>query len=204
MTMPGDAHYHYLEDDIIVGGKMPYVDGAIARARRPGPGRAARRREDGPLREILRREGRLLRPLPPGPAPARVVSDGGRDCRPVQGANRGVKAELIVDAKAEVGEGPVWVASQQRLYWVDIGAGPAARVRSERMPDEVARRRTPGRLCRALPRRPVAAGRQGRDRPPGPCQRQGDVVVDPEPDPWLTTAATTASAIRAAGSGSAR
>jgi len=29
MTMPGDAHYHYLEDDIIAGGKMKYENGAI-------------------------------------------------------------------------------------------------------------------------------------------------------------------------------
>lgn len=29
MTMPGDAHYHYLEDDIIAGGKMKYVNGSI-------------------------------------------------------------------------------------------------------------------------------------------------------------------------------
>ena len=29
MTMPGDAHYHYLEDDIIQGGKLQYVNGAI-------------------------------------------------------------------------------------------------------------------------------------------------------------------------------
>lgn len=38
MTMPGDAHYHYLEDDIIVGGKMSYVDGAIAVPTGPGLG----------------------------------------------------------------------------------------------------------------------------------------------------------------------
>lgn len=29
MNMPGDAHYHYLEDDIIIGGKMKYENGAI-------------------------------------------------------------------------------------------------------------------------------------------------------------------------------
>lgn len=38
MCMQGDAHYHYLEDDIIVGGKMPYVDGAIAVPTGPGLG----------------------------------------------------------------------------------------------------------------------------------------------------------------------
>ena len=38
MNMQGDAHYHYLEDDIIVGGKMQYVDGAIKVPEGPGLG----------------------------------------------------------------------------------------------------------------------------------------------------------------------
>jgi glucarate dehydratase len=38
MHMAGDAHYHYLEDDIIVGGKLPYVDGAIRVPDGPGLG----------------------------------------------------------------------------------------------------------------------------------------------------------------------
>jgi len=38
MTMEGDAHYHYLEDDIIVGGKMEYVNGAIKVPEGPGLG----------------------------------------------------------------------------------------------------------------------------------------------------------------------
>lgn len=29
LRLEGDAHYHYLEDDIIVNGKMKYKDGAI-------------------------------------------------------------------------------------------------------------------------------------------------------------------------------
>lgn len=33
-----DTHYHHLADDIIVGGKMPYVDGAIAVPTGPGLG----------------------------------------------------------------------------------------------------------------------------------------------------------------------
>ena len=28
--------------------------------------------------------------------------------------------ELVLDAKAALGEGAVWVADRQRLYWVDI------------------------------------------------------------------------------------
>jgi glucarate dehydratase len=38
MTMPGDAHYHYLEDDIIVGGKLKYENGAIKVPEGPGLG----------------------------------------------------------------------------------------------------------------------------------------------------------------------
>lgn len=38
MHVAGDAHYHYLEDDIIVGGKMPYVDGAMRVPDGPGLG----------------------------------------------------------------------------------------------------------------------------------------------------------------------
>ncbi len=38
MFFAGDAHYHFLEDDIIVGGKMPYVNGAIAVPTGPGLG----------------------------------------------------------------------------------------------------------------------------------------------------------------------
>ena len=30
LSYAADAHYHHLLDDVIVGGKMPYVDGAIA------------------------------------------------------------------------------------------------------------------------------------------------------------------------------
>lgn len=38
MSFAGDAHYHYLLDDIIEGGKMPYVGGAIAVPTGPGLG----------------------------------------------------------------------------------------------------------------------------------------------------------------------
>lgn len=38
MTFCGDAHYHYLTDDIIEGGLMPYRDGAIAVPTGPGLG----------------------------------------------------------------------------------------------------------------------------------------------------------------------
>lgn len=38
MTFAGDAHYHYLEDDIIVGGLMQYKDGCIKVPTGPGLG----------------------------------------------------------------------------------------------------------------------------------------------------------------------
>ncbi|MFA6962240.1 MAG: enolase C-terminal domain-like protein [Opitutaceae bacterium] len=38
MTFAGDAHYHYLTDDIIVGGLMKYKDGAIPVPKGPGLG----------------------------------------------------------------------------------------------------------------------------------------------------------------------
>ncbi|WP_116951985.1 enolase C-terminal domain-like protein [Jiangella endophytica] len=38
MLTAGDAHYHYLTDDVIAGGKLPYVDGAIRVPTGPGLG----------------------------------------------------------------------------------------------------------------------------------------------------------------------
>lgn len=38
LTFAADAHYHHLTDDIIQGGKMPYVDGCIAVPEGPGLG----------------------------------------------------------------------------------------------------------------------------------------------------------------------
>jgi glucarate dehydratase len=38
LNYAADAHYHHLRDDIIVGGKMPYVDGTIAVPTGPGLG----------------------------------------------------------------------------------------------------------------------------------------------------------------------
>src|SRR5262249_42316516 len=38
-------------------------------------------------------------------------------------ASRTVKADLVQDARAELGEGPVWDERSGRLHWVDIRAG---------------------------------------------------------------------------------
>jgi glucarate dehydratase len=37
-TYAGDAHYHHLTDDVIVGGAMPYANGSIAVPDGPGLG----------------------------------------------------------------------------------------------------------------------------------------------------------------------
>ncbi|RAP74926.1 SMP-30/gluconolactonase/LRE family protein [Paenibacillus montanisoli] len=37
------------------------------------------------------------------------------------------KAELVLDARAILGEGPCWNAEQQKLYWVDITGGSFSR-----------------------------------------------------------------------------
>ena len=42
--------------------------------------------------------------------------------RPVRDALTAMKAELVLDARNAVGESPVWLASEQALYWVDIPA----------------------------------------------------------------------------------
>jgi L-arabinonolactonase len=34
-----------------------------------------------------------------------------------------VRIELLIDARAELGEGPLWDVAEQRLYWIDsLGA----------------------------------------------------------------------------------
>ena len=38
LTFSADAHYHHLEDDILVGGKLSYQDGAIMVPDGPGLG----------------------------------------------------------------------------------------------------------------------------------------------------------------------
>ena len=56
LTFAGDAHYHHLTDDVILGGKLPYRDGSIAVPDGPGLG-------VGLDRERLARYAELYRQL---------------------------------------------------------------------------------------------------------------------------------------------
>lgn len=57
LTFAADAHYHHLLDDIIVGGKLPYVDGAIAVPDGPGLGVELDRAALAEYAELYRRLG---------------------------------------------------------------------------------------------------------------------------------------------------
>ena len=57
LTFAADAHYHHLRDDILVGGKMKYVDGKIAVPTAPGLGVELDRDKLQQYAELYRREG---------------------------------------------------------------------------------------------------------------------------------------------------
>jgi glucarate dehydratase len=57
LTFAADAHYHHLLDDIIVGGKMKYVDGKIALPTAPGLGVELDRDKLSKYAELFRKEG---------------------------------------------------------------------------------------------------------------------------------------------------
>lgn len=67
-----------------------------------------------------RREERAERARGAGTAPA-----GGTRAAParVRAAPAAPEPELVLDARAELGEGPVWHAAAGTLYWVDLFAG---------------------------------------------------------------------------------
>ena len=62
-----------------------------------------------------------------------------------------LRIELIVDARAALGEGPLWDVEEQRLYWID-SLGPAVHACDAA---GGSRRRSRG----PLPRRPVHRAR---------------------------------------------
>jgi glucarate dehydratase len=57
LSFAADAHYHHLLDDVIVGGKMKYVDGKIALPTAPGLGVELDREKVQKYAELFRREG---------------------------------------------------------------------------------------------------------------------------------------------------
>ena len=57
LTFSADAHYHHLVDDIIVGGKLKYVDGKIALPTGPGLGVELDREKLEKYAELFRKEG---------------------------------------------------------------------------------------------------------------------------------------------------
>ncbi|MGZ0150076.1 enolase C-terminal domain-like protein [Kribbella sp. WER1] len=67
LSFAADAHYHHLRDDIIVGGKLPYVDGAIAVPDAPGLGVELDRDKLAEYAELFRELG----PYPYDRDPAR-------------------------------------------------------------------------------------------------------------------------------------
>ena len=82
---------------------------------RPRP--AARRRRRAAAREAARTGGSRPGPRKP-PAPSGAGSAAGCRAAPVP-----PEPELVLDARAELGEGPVWHAAGGTLYWVDLFAG---------------------------------------------------------------------------------
>ena len=57
LSFAADAHYHHLMDDIIEGGLMPYVDGAIAVPTSPGLGVKLDRDKLAEYAELYKRLG---------------------------------------------------------------------------------------------------------------------------------------------------
>jgi glucarate dehydratase len=57
LTYAADAHYHHLTDDILVGGLMPYEDGAIKVPEGPGLGVDLDRERVAKYAELFERQG---------------------------------------------------------------------------------------------------------------------------------------------------
>jgi glucarate dehydratase len=72
LSFAADAHYHHVEDDVIVGGKLPYSAGAIAVPTAPGLGVELDREKLGRYHELFQRLGSYpydQDPLRPGWSP---------------------------------------------------------------------------------------------------------------------------------------
>jgi glucarate dehydratase len=72
LAFAADAHYHHLQDDVIQGGKLPYVNGAIEVPTGPGLGVTLDREKLGEYHELFLRLGGYpydQDPLRPGWSP---------------------------------------------------------------------------------------------------------------------------------------
>ena len=72
LSFAADAHYHHVEDDVIVGGKLPYSAGAIAVPTAPGLGVKLDREKLGRYHELFQKLGSYpydQDPLRPGWSP---------------------------------------------------------------------------------------------------------------------------------------
>ncbi len=98
-----DAHYHHLTDDVIVGGRMRYENGAIRVPDAPGLGVDARPRQARALSRALPRAGRLsVR------SRSRAARAGIRSCRTATGPIRRLAAPRLAEPSA-----PLTAASDQ-------------------------------------------------------------------------------------------
>jgi glucarate dehydratase len=57
LSFAADAHYHHLEDDVILGGPLPYTKGAVAVPTGPGLGVTLDRGKLGRYHEEFKRLG---------------------------------------------------------------------------------------------------------------------------------------------------
>ena len=91
------------------------------------------------------------------------------------------QAKCVADVGAVLGEGPVWVAREQSLYWVDIKGRKIFRLDSR---DELAAWDTPFRVCSLAPRRAggfIAGTERGLAEVDLRSERF-EPFADPEPD----------------------
>lgn len=93
----------------------------------------------------------------------------------------GHQANCVADVGAVLGEGPVWVAREQALYWVDIKGRKIFRLDAQ---GERTTWETPLRICSLAPRRAggFIAGTEKGFAAVDLDSNRFDVFADPEPD----------------------
>jgi glucarate dehydratase len=82
LTFAADAHYHHLRDDVIEGGLLPYVDGAIAVPTGPGLGVRLDQDKVGEYAELYQKLGGYPYDRDPGRPDWFAVNPGGQYATP--------------------------------------------------------------------------------------------------------------------------